>query len=191
MLTKGYSKFRFSLFSIILFSTLIGFIIYRDFNNIFQIILIYIIILFIIAFNKKKHIEVEKYIYILVGITLISHFTLGEYLNLYSTTKWFDNLLHVFGSFSFALFFFSIFSRILPFYTITKILTFTFIALFGISAGAVFEIIEFLSDSFLNTNLQNGLFDTNVDMIADVIGSIIAGIFGALKLKYNHSFHQE
>jgi len=191
MLIKGYSKFRFTLFSIILFSTLIGFIIDMDFNNVFQIILIYIIILFIIAFNKKKHIEIEKYVYILVGITVISHFTLGEYLNLYYTTKWFDKLLHVFGSFSFALFFYSIFSKLLSFYTITKVLTFIFITLLGISAGAIFEIIEFLSDSFLNTNLQNGLLDTNLDIIGDVIGSVIAGIFGALKLKYNHSFHQE
>ena len=43
--------------------------------------------------------------------------------------------------------------------------------------GVVFEIIEFTHDSLLKTKKQKGLIDTDFDLISDVIGAIIAGVF--------------
>jgi hypothetical protein len=58
------------------------------------------------------------------------------------------------------------------------------IASLGITLGVFVEIIEFTMDSrkHIEIKLQKGLKDTNFDLISDVIGSALAGVFAALVL---------
>ena len=50
--------------------------------------------------------------------------------------------------------------------------------------GAMWEILEFITDRTIHTNLQvNSLEDTMVDLILDAIGAIITSFVGYLYLK--------
>jgi len=47
----------------------------------------------------------------------------------------------------------------------------------GITLGTLFEIVEFAFDYFSKSSKnQHGLADTDVDMIFNVFGAVIAGI---------------
>ena len=105
---------------------------------------------------------------------------IGEYLNVYNTSKYFDRFLHAFGSLSFALYNYSILDK-LSMHTITpKYYIPIFVAAIGISLGCIYEIYEFVLDSITNSKNQHGLKDTNFDLISDIIGSSIAGIIAGL-----------
>ncbi|NLB36717.1 MAG: DUF2238 domain-containing protein [Clostridiales bacterium] len=101
----------------------------------------------------------------------------GYYLNLYHKSKKFDRLAHALGSFAFAIFFYYLLSNFL-FYGGSRAFQALYILLLGVSVGTIYEIIEFFMD--LNQRkkhkekLQHGLKDTNIDLIADVIGSLAA-----------------
>jgi len=51
-----------------------------------------------------------------------------------------------------------------------------YIILSGFSSGAIFEIIEFISDFKTNKKQQRGLRDTDFDIISDIVGSIGASL---------------
>jgi len=117
------------------------------------------------------------YILILIIITLFGHSFIGNYLNLYNKSQHFDRYLHLFGSFSNALFIFSIITNIINPTVSSKLYSALFVISLGISSGVFFEILEFSQDSTANTNHQKGLKDTNLDLIYNIIGSLIAGVF--------------
>ena len=98
----------------------------------------------------------------------------------YNISKYYDRLLHAFGSFSFSLFFYSILDKITIPTIYSKFYISIFVTTIGISLGCIFEIYEFILDSTTNSNNQHGLTDTNYDLISDVIGSIAAGIASIL-----------
>ena len=55
---------------------------------------------------------------------------------------------------------------------------------FGVAAGAVWEIFEFVVDQLFNTNMQkNGLVDTMWDLIVDSIGALITSLVGYYYIK--------
>lgn len=105
MKSKEINKIIFSSFSLIMLLLLIGFIIKRQDRFIYNLLASYIGYLLFIYFGNKRNIKVKNHIKILVLLTIIIHTLMGQYFNLYLTTYWFDNILHVFGVFSFALFF--------------------------------------------------------------------------------------
>jgi hypothetical protein len=113
----------------------------------------------------------------------VGHVLIGEFFDIYKTSKYFDRSLHAFGTFSFTLFGFSVITKTMHPSSSPKLFTILFIINLGISLGAVFEIIEFAVDTFFKTNSQSGLKDTNVDLIADIIGSIIAGLSYSIFIK--------
>lgn len=51
-----------------------------------------------------------------------------------------------------------------------------FILILGIALGAVHEILEFVADIRQNSHMQKGLKDTNLDIIFNVIGSVLAAV---------------
>ncbi|NSB40695.1 putative membrane protein YjdF [Clostridium saccharoperbutylacetonicum] len=112
----------------------------------------------------------------LVLISIIGNNFIGDYMDLYNSTKHYDRFLHALGSFSFALFFYSILDKLVLHITSPKYYVSIFVATIGISLGCIYEIYEFILDSTLNYNNQHGLKDTNFDLLSDVIGSIIAAI---------------
>ena len=120
------------------------------------------------------------FIIMLVVITIVGNNLIGNCLNVYNCSKYYDRFSHAFGSFSFSLFFYSILDKITIHVIFPKLYVSIFVATIGISLGCIFEIYEFILDSNTNSNNQHGLTDTNFDLISDVIGSIIAGITSVL-----------
>lgn len=124
-------------------------------------------------------ISIPYLVLIFVMVSVFLHTIAGHYLELYKKSKLFDRYQHGLGSFSFAL---------LIYLTISKVtvaggsLLFraVFVASLGITAGAIFEIFEYIHDSKNKTKLQRGLKDTDFDIISDVIGSVLAAVLAAL-----------
>ncbi|GAB6098711.1 hypothetical protein JCM16358_05900 [Halanaerocella petrolearia] len=134
----------------------------------------------------KYNLYLNNYIRSISIITIIAHSILGRYLKLYKITSYFDILLHAFGTYSFTLFSYSLITELLPTILKQKHYKTIFIITLGISLGTIFEIIEFSLDIMLNQTLkhQEGLTDTNTDLISDISGAIIASFhLKLLKIK--------
>jgi hypothetical protein len=60
---------------------------------------------------------------------------------------------------------------------------FFYIVIFTMAIGAFWEIYEYLLDTFFGSHLtkllQHGLDDTMIDLIIDLLGGIVVGLFGA------------
>lgn len=163
--------------TIILSFAIAGFYMRKEYNYILNSIMVYSIYLFFIYFEYKRNLKIQNYIRILVLATALIHNIFGQYFHLYKTTKWFDKALHVFGTFSFTLLSYSIiklFSRILE---ESKVIAFIIIISIGITLGAFLENIEFALDKVMKTNNQHGMNDINYDLIFNVLGAALAGIF--------------
>lgn len=109
-------------------------------------------------------------------IAMFIHTFFGYYKDRYTRSKVFDRYQHTFGSFAYALFFYSLISRLLLVEVSPKVFGAIMVLFTGITAGAVFEIIEYFIDKKMPVKTQRGLKDTDVDLICDVIGSAAAGI---------------
>ncbi|MCM1991694.1 hypothetical protein [Oceanirhabdus seepicola] len=122
-----------------------------------------------------------NYIKVLVIITIILHNLFGQYFNLYKTTNWFDKVLHLFGTFSCSLFFYSIIDSSVEIFSESKIFNFIFITSIGITIGVFLENIEFILDVIFKTKNQHGLVDNNLDLIFNLFGATLAGILGTFR----------
>jgi hypothetical protein len=120
---------------------------------------------------------------ILAMLSLFVHTFFGFYLRRYGQSKKFDRYCHAFGCFAYSL---------VAYFTLTSLLSEAIptalagiiIGSLGVTLGVFVEIIEFAMDSRKNIDikLQKGLRDTNFDLISDIIGSALAGVFAALLL---------
>lgn len=121
---------------------------------------------------------VESIIIFICTITVLGHILGGEYLKLYETSIAYDRLLHLFGTFSFTLLIYSVIIETTQPVSGPQIYNTLFVIALGISIGTFFELLEFLLDvaSKNSKSHQKGLQDTNVDMIANVIGAVIASL---------------
>lgn len=169
--------------SIILFLAVIGFIIRKQYNFLYNSIIIYIGYCLLIYFEYKKNLRLKNYARILVIMTALLHNIFGQYFNLYKATKWFDKALHVFGTFSFAILSYSIIELFNNVCEQSKIITVIMIISMGIALGVFLENIEFVLDIIMKTKNQHGLNDINLDLIFNVIGAGLAGIFITLRKK--------
>lgn len=169
------------LFFLILTLISIGFIIINRPHFLYNLAVISIFYIILIFFENNLIIKLESYVKILISITVIFHLAGGQLFNLYITSYWFDNLLHLLGSFSFSLFYYSILCSLFNFKANSRGLIFIIVASLGISGGVFFEVIEFTLDELFNSNNQHGLIDTDLDIIFNIIGSILAGLFMSYK----------
>lgn len=126
-------------------------------------------------FELKSGLVLNSYIRFGVMAAILSDSLFGLYLNFYLTSSVFDKLQHVLGSYVFALFAYNLI------FTISRPITgkgfiFVFVLALGLSIGAVYEVGEFIGDSFFNPQVpsQPSLLDTNLDLIADILGSLAA-----------------
>lgn len=135
-------------------------------------------------YEHKKGITIKNFIRISVIISLLANSFLGDYMHLYDKTVYFDKLLHVFGTFSFSVFLFSIAEKEGYFKCISKFMIFMFVLLLGSFIGTVFEIGEYIADVVLKTVNQGSLADNNIDMICNIAGAALGGIFILNRKKY-------
>lgn len=165
-------------FSIVTLSICIAVIVKKKQGMIAVNIISYVFYLIFLYLQYKLNFRVRIFIILLVLIAFIGNNYLGVYLDFYHRSKYYDRYLHVFGSFSFSLFFYSILDKIVAPAVSSKIYISIFIASIGIAFGCLFEIGEFIIDSKSkkSSKHQHGLKDTDYDLISNVIGSAAAGI---------------
>jgi len=175
------SKFLTISFSIIMILTFIGFFIRKEYDCIFNLIAIYISYLLFIYLENKKKIMIKNHIKVLVTITAILHVLFGQYFNLYQTTNWFDKCLHSFGTFSLTLFCYSVLDLSIVFFSKSKIFNFILLISIGTTIGVFLENLEFILDIIFKTKNQHSLVDTNLDLIFNIFGATLAGIWGTFK----------
>ncbi len=126
--------------------------------------------------------EIELVIILFIYATLF----LGEAQDFYLKFWWWDNLLHgfsaiVFGFIGFTALYFMVNRHELSARPWT-IAIFSFS--FAISIGVLWEIFEFVMDSFFGLNMQkSGLVDTMSDLIVDAIGALFSSTIAFIYLK--------
>lgn len=122
------------------------------------------------------NIGVPKLVLILVMLSIFVQTYFGYFKDLFMRSKTFDRYLHAFGSFSFALFFYSLIERLINPLVTPKIFMSIFVFTVGMTVGSLFEIIEFVLDKIKKTKMQKNLKDTDFDMVFDIIGSLLAAV---------------
>lgn len=134
----------------------------------------------------KCSVKIPNTIRMLLLATIISDSFFGLYMNLYTTSAIFDKLQHVLGSYTFAIFFYNLICQLTQ-PTISRTFSFIFVITLGLSSGVFYEIGEFIGDLTVKPTVpsQPSLIDTNLDLIADVIGAFIAAVHMMLVLQIN------
>lgn len=138
---------------------------------------VFILYLLFLFYEHRNGIVITDFIRISVLVSVLSNSFLGEYLGLYNTSAYFDKVLHIFGTFSFSVFIFFIAEKKGYFQGLRRSLIFIFLLLLGTFIGTIFEIGEFICDLIFKTVNQNSLIDINLDIICNMLGAALAGIF--------------
>lgn len=133
----------------------------------------------IVARNRKFVLPVELEFSAIVFI--YAALFLGELRNYYDIYHWWDIMLHGFSSIILG------FIGFVIIYTLhernkiaaSPIIIAIFAFCFSMAIGAVWEIYEFVMDSFFQWNMQpGGLVDTMWDLIIDALGSLFIATVG-------------
>ena len=153
-------------------------------------------------FLKKLKLDIPDAIYIVFMFYIVAHFICGEILDFYVRFKWWDSFLHLSSGMAIALLSFS-FINLLNNNADDFKINIIFVAFFAFSmtvmVGAIWEIIEFASDSWFGTNMQrayvsttsgrgealigqSALKDTMKDLILDSIGAAFVSIICSIAL---------
>ncbi|WP_165916328.1 hypothetical protein [Marinisporobacter balticus] len=171
------SRLITSIFTIFIFIISVTFFMKKQIYLVLYAIFIYVIYIIFLYFESRKIYKVKNYIKALVVITIMIDIVAGFYFNFYHTTNWFDKAMHMFGCFSFTLLFHSMIHLYIKNFSDFKIVIFIFITSLGVTSGVFYEFIEFGLDVILKSKNQNGLIDTNLDLLFDTLGSMLATIF--------------
>lgn len=164
--------------------TILGIIISKKFIYVSDASFSFLAYTAILILEKKGLIQFKNSIRILLILTIFFHNLAGELIGLYDnpiSMLYFDKALHVFGTFSFSLFAFSVVNCKERFQLNSGFQYFIFVFLLGMSLGAIFEIVEFILDVVLKVKNQRDLIDTDLDMIFDLVGSVFAGLLSGWK----------
>lgn len=131
----------------------------------------------------------NTYVRGIIILSLLGDSFFGSYLDFYQTSFTFDKMLHVFGSYSFSLFAYILTVQLLR-HPLSSPFKFIFILSLGLSIGAFYEILEFLTDTISHPNpiSQPSLLDTDLDLVGDLIGAMIAAIHGTYRTFMNQNF---
>jgi len=178
------------IFIIIQFITIIALIIGNNLINIDTVILFTVLFIIYIYLEKRYFFYVSNYIHACLALVIIAHCFGGKLLNLYVTSTTFDKYLHIFGTYTIALFAYSITKNIMEIPFNSKANIFLHVTLLGVSCGTIFELIEYIGDLTLKPSIpnQNGLIDTDLDMVANLLGALIAAWHASyigVKLKHH------
>lgn len=127
--------------------------------------------------ENKYQIFMNNYVRAVVLVSIFCDSFFGQYLEYYITSTLFDKALHVFGTYSFSLFFYILVIQLLS-NPLKRYFKFILVTSLGLSLGAFYEITEFFVDITTKPSVpgQPSLFDTDLDLVANAIGAIIAAI---------------
>lgn len=117
------------------------------------------------------------YIRIMVVISILSNGIFGGVFKLYLTTSFFDNVLHFVASYSVAIWVYYLVQQYTGVRITKKKFHFIIILCLGLALGTFYEILEFAIDHLVKLKKQNqaSLYDTDLDLISDFLGGLVAG----------------
>jgi uncharacterized membrane protein YjdF len=105
---------------------------------------------------------------------------------------WYDKIVHLISSIVVAIIGFiiaAILDRYVETIKMDRRMIIFFVIIFTMAAGALWEVGEFFYDMVFDTQLQVNLDDTMWDIVFDMIGGAIIGIFGNFYLRYAPEEH--
>lgn len=140
-----------------------------------SILLTYVFLTLVFAAIWMFKLTVASYVMVFSILAVFFTCFFGYYLEYYLRSKTFDRFLHAFGSFSFAQLSFCILDDFIDTNS-SKIFQSAFVFLLGNTLGIIIELTEAKLDKKADIKNQKGLKDTNMDLLSDMIGSILAGI---------------
>ena len=158
--------------------------------------------------QRKLHMTIPNFIYIMYYIFLYCAIILGEVMNFYYVIPHWDIILHFFSGAMLGALGFILVSQLNDSEKIRVSLSPAFIALFAfcfaLSCGAVWEVYEFVFDGVLGLNMQKfitasgetltghlALRDTMTDLIVDAAAAALIACIGYARLKADSLFHKE
>ncbi len=162
-----------------------------------------LIVMFIPAFVERKfYIDIPNKMEVAYFVFLYCAIYLGEVRNFYHLIPYWDTILHAISGAMLGTLGFTLVSFLNDMGILDTHLSPFFIALFAfcfaLTAGALWEIYEFLADSVLGTNMQRymtldgtmlvghaALRDTMKDLIVDAISALAVAIIGYYTIKMN------
>lgn len=140
--------------------------------------------------HRKLHIIVPGEVTFLVALTLFLHtggFSFQWYLDYY---PYYDKLAHLIAAITIAFVIFLallIMMRISSHLQLERWQIFLFVVIFTLAFGVIWEIWEFIFDTFLGSfftlPFQRGNTDTMLDLISDLAGGLIVAFLGTYFLK--------
>lgn len=149
--------------------------------------------------QRKLHMTIPNFIYVMYYIFLYCAIILGEVLNFYYIIPHWDVILHFFSGAMLGALGFILVSQLNDSEKINVSLSPAFIALFAfcfaLSCGAVWEIYEFVFDGILGLNMQKfitasgevltghmAIRDTMTDIIVDAVAALLIALIGYARL---------
>jgi hypothetical protein len=123
---------------------------------------------------------------LVLTIILYLHYALGEYGGFYVKIWWWDLFLHTGNSIVLGMIgFIMAYTLLITSKVQAKPFFISFFALsFAVFMGVIWEIFEFIMDSFFGFTMQkSGLMDTMTDLMVDVFGAMIVSFFGFFYIK--------
>lgn len=151
---------------------------------------------------RKLDLEMPDFVYVIFIFFCLAHFLLGEILGFFATIKWWDSALHTISGMLITLLSFSIITLLNKSNGNGFQLNLAFACIFAfcisVTVGVVWEIVEFVADSWFGLNMQRAylstvsgergaalvgtaaLKDTMKDLILDALGSLIVCVASAV-----------
>lgn len=121
---------------------------------------------------------VSKNIYITACAFVLFASCLGSCYGFYDLIKWYDDFLHLWSGIMCAQIGFSLAVYLWDFGDVTgkkRVFILLFVFFFTMGIASLWEIYEFIADSFFGLNMQvGGLTDTCMDMIDALIGGVLS-----------------
>lgn len=138
--------------------------------------------------EKRMKLDFPSEFDIIVVVFIYAAIFLGEANFFYDRFRWWDIMLHGFSGLIIGNIGFSLVDYLNRSEKVSINLSPSFVALFSfcfaLAIGAVWEIYEFLMDTFFGFNMQrNSLDNTMIDLIMDSAGAAVFSILGYLHLK--------
>lgn len=130
------------------------------------------------AIEQWKDLRIHLFVRAAAIVAILSDSLLGYYFNLYVLSWSYDRVQHMFGTYAMALFCYAVITHLVRDTVPSRWLRCFFVIAIGTGAGAGYEILEFLSDSLMSPQIPNqpGLLDTDLDLVSNLVGALIAGI---------------
>ncbi|MCK9537044.1 MAG: hypothetical protein M0R05_05650 [Bacilli bacterium] len=151
--------------------------------------------------ERNWKIDIPEFMEILFIIFCIGSLLIGEIIGVYRMNSWWDGLMHTLSGSLIAIFVFSLLRMINDSEKNTRKISPLFLVFLvfciATTVGVIWEIIEFLADTFTGSNMQryfndvagepfigqNALKDTMLDFILNAIGALVICIIGYIDLK--------